>query len=513
MSPPQLAPPAMPDSRAADSPATGKPRSAITLARVGERLGNRLWLVPPLAFIAIAIALYPVAISIKDESVYLATAYILRAGTVFADVAHVSVISPVQHGGHVAPLYPPGVGALLLPAVLISWHAVFAVNLLLQVAGFFIFRDLLGRLGISRGWAILYLFYPTLVLYSRTVMSEVPSATMLLLALDLYARTNRSWRIGAGAVLGLLGFFRFANPIPATLLIAGALVADIAEQGLGDVVRSPLRRSTRALPLLLGFVPVTLLFVGFNLHVYGAPFGPYGSAGSFGPRYIPNHLLVYAADLTLIWPLMVLAPLFYRGRLWREATMSTYGTLLVMASWYYVDDVHGSAENVVTTPRLLLPVIPIWLLTYAGVLDRLLATPARRTAALLMAGTVGITATIGISLFHQRHLRQVESVRHYVEAHVAPGTRLVINAETGVVVGPAWGTPRFTSIGSADVPALRCPGAPPVTVVYTGKGDASDAASLRMSQAAAHSLGAQPLRGSAAGTWTVSLWERGSCPS
>jgi hypothetical protein len=401
---------------------------------------------------------------------------------------------------------------LLLPATLISSHAAFAVNLLLQLAGFFIFRDLLGRLGIRRAWAILYLFYPPLVLYSRTVMSEVPSAMLLLLALDLYARSGRNWRIAAGALLGLLGVFRYANPIPATLLIAGAFAADVAHGGLRKIVQHPLRREARAVPLLVGFVPAALLVVLLDVHLYGSPLGASGYAGAFSLKYVPKHLALYAIDLAFFWPLMVFAPLLYRGRMWREATIATYGTLLIISAWYYVDDAHGLAENAVTIPRLLLPVIPVWLVTYAGALDRLFAAAAHRRVVISLAGVAAVGLAIGVSVEHQRHVHQAESVRSYIEAHMLPGSSLLINPESTVFVGPAWGTPRFVIVGKPQMATLRCP-AGPLTVIYTGNGESADAASFQMTQSAGRSLGATPAGSGVIGPWTVSLWTRRSCPS
>jgi len=468
-----------------------------------------LWVFGVLVFAALAVAFYPTAIGIKDESVYLTEPYIFRAGTVFADVAHVSVIFAALNGRHVLPVYPPGVGALLLPATLITWRAAFAVPLLLQLAGFLLFRVLLGQLGIRRGWAVLYLFYPSLVLFSRTLMSEVPSATLLLLALVLYTRGTLRSRIAAGVALGALGFIRYANPITAALFLAAALLRDIAENRVGDIMRRPLRVLPRAVPLLCGFVLTTALLIVYDLHAYGGPLGP--EVGTFGLRYLPGHVLEYAGVLVLIWPLMLFAPLLYRGLLRVEASVTTYGTLLVMSAWYYAEDTHGFGENMLTIPRLLLPAIPLWLVAYAGVLDRAARIERTYWRAVRAVAAIGAIGMIGISIAHERYLDQAATARTFVDRRITAGSVPVVNDETGILVGPAFGVPLFLREGPGPIPQLACPGAPPVTVVYTAKGDPDDRLSLARTLRMVAFLRARPVVYRKINTWSAAIWQRGRC--
>lgn len=485
------------------------------MTRRSRRVG-RLWLlIPALAFVAALAIFYPATIGIKDESVYLTQSYILRAGTVFADVAHLSVIFDSFHAGHIAPVYPPGVAAFLLPATLISWHATFAVSAAWQLVGFLLFVVLLGRLGIRRGWAVLYLFYPTLVLFSRTLMSEVPSATLLLAAVVLYLRETRWSRVGAGALLGVVGFFRYANPITAALFICGALLADVHALRSATVPRpraNPrFRLFPRATQLFIGFVPVTLLLVAYDEHTFGNPFGPYGTVGHFGLQYVPNHLGEYALVLAGIWPLMLFAPLLYRGKLRLEALITTFGTLLVMSAWYYAEDTHSTAENIATIPRLLLPAIPLWILTYAAVADRLFRSVRTYRAAALTAMAVGVIAAFGVSVAHQRYLHQAVTIRQFVDRHIAPGSVLVINDETSIFVGRAFGSPRFVREGQSSVRQLRCPSRLPLTVIYTGKGEAGDRESLTLSYRTVNRLRAVPVASRLLDAWSAGVWQRGPC--
>ena len=91
----------------------------------------------------------------QHESIYLTTAYLIRAGTVFADSLGISVISGIAADGHVAPQYPPGLGVLIAPALSLHWRAAFIVPIAAHLTGGLLFAALLRRLHICPVWALL----------------------------------------------------------------------------------------------------------------------------------------------------------------------------------------------------------------------------------------------------------------------------------------------------------------------------------------------------------------------
>jgi hypothetical protein len=435
------------------------------------------------AFAAVQGVAWPVAIAAQDEASYLAGAYILRQGTVFADVAQVPLLWGVSHAGHTAPLYPPGQSALLAPFTLGGWRLAFAANLLAHLTGFFLFSVLLRRLEIRRVWALLYLFFPPLVLYSRTLMSDVSSAALTVAVLLAWLGGPRG-RALAGALLGASLFLRYANLLTFILLALAA--------GLGDL--AALRHGTRGWrtlrlpPLVAGFVPLCALFLAHNLAVYGHLTTPgYVSAGLFALRHLPGHLPVYAAVLMLIYPLMLLAPLAYRGRLRVEVLVIGYGVLLAQSAYYFLNTYGGLAERAVVGSRLLFPAVPLFLVAYAQAFDRVVDwAPGRiQTRVPVVAGgllLLGTLATLLVSNLHQQRLQHAAQVRAAIE-RTAPRPALhLINGETAKFLSPAWGNRQYQVVSGQDLSAARPQpqAGQPVAVIYTAHGaDTPDLATTR----------------------------------
>jgi hypothetical protein len=349
-------------------------------------------------------------------------------------------------------------GLLLLPFTLIDWRLVFVVNPVLLVVGFLFFRRLLEDLELRPGWAFLYLLYPPLVLFSRTVMTEVPSTLATVIALVAYGRGRRG-QAAAGLILGLSLFLRYANGIVFLGLLLGALAHDLGR-----------RRDPAAPWLILGFLPGALLFGLYSVIAYGQLSTPgYASAGGgvFGISYVPQHLIFYAIDLVILYPLMLVAPVLYRGPLRWEILAIAATTMLVMSSYYYLDDAHGFVENLLVGARLMLPALPAFLIAYVALLQRLsLPDVAAPTA----AGALLVMAAI-LALVHQRHLEDAAMIRNTIASNTCRAA--YVNGEATKFLSPAWGSRNFTVIDPSRVPDTT-----PTDVVYADTDDRGlDAAS------------------------------------
>ena len=460
-----------------------------------------------LAFAAVQVIAWPVAIAAQDEASYLAGAYILRHGTVFADVAQVPLLWSVPHAGHTALLYPPGQSALLAPFTFGGWRLAFTANLLAHLTGFLLFSILLKQLGIRRAWALLYLFFPPLVLYSRTLMSDVPSAALIVAVLLVWLWGP--WgRALAGALLGASLFLRYANLLTFIFLALAA--------GLGDL--AALRRRTgggwqifRLPPLVAGFLPLCALFVVYNLVVYGHPTTPgYASVGQFGLRHLPGHLAVYGTVLMLIYPLMLLAPLVYRGRLQVEVLVVSYGVLLAQSAYYFLNTYGSLPERAFVGSRLLFPAVPLFLVAYAQGLDRVVDRTYSRLKSVVpvVAGgllLLGILATLFVSNLHQQRLQQAAQARAVIE-RTAPRPALhLINGETAKFLNPAWGNRQYQVLIGQDL--LAVPPQPetgrPIAVIYTAHG--ADTPDLVTARAVAARYNAR-LMTDWRGEWHVMVW-------
>jgi len=222
-----------------------------------------------------------------DESGYMNEAKLLAHGrasvfleplqTLHLDRSFADVFTPLGFepgpGKTMLPFYPAGYPMhLLVAAKLGGWsHAPFFITPLLAFASIVLTYAIARELGLASSWAIasaaILALYPTFVLHSLVVMSDVPAMFWALLAMWVSLRSMQRPRFAllAGAALGVAVWIR-----PATLLLALPLAI-------------AMRFRFRSLLLTaLGGLPFALLLMLFNTKVYGHPFSTgYGSLGGY----------------------------------------------------------------------------------------------------------------------------------------------------------------------------------------------------------------------------------------
>jgi hypothetical protein len=409
-------------------------------------------------------------LAIKDEGTYLANAYVLRAGTIFADVAHVSMFAGVSLNGHVAARYPPAESLLLLPLTAIHWRLAFVLGPLLLVAGALLFARLLAREGLDRRWALLYLLYPPLVLSARTLMPETAAALLATGAL-LGLSGGRRGRLLSGFLLGLGTLFHLGG-----LLTLGLVAVGAAEMGrpawtaADSPAMVPERTAARllsAVEVLLGALPALALLALWRDVTLGSPLAS-GAEGGFSLANVPNHLLVYLCSLLVAWPLMLLAPIAWRGRLRLPVLWLAAGTVLAMSAWSFLDSGRSAYETVILGPRLILPAAPAFLLAYAGLLDGLRRRlgAGLRTPAAAAGVALALAACIGVSAAHAGRQAAADRVRVHLLGEVPAGGALAVNDEASIFINPAWsdngfhvfGDPRLFFSGYSGVVFIAPPG-------------------------------------------------------
>jgi len=140
--------------------------------------------------------------------------------------------------------------------------------------------------------------------------------------------------------------------------------------------------------------------------------------------------------LLILWPGMLLAPVFDRSAL-RWLVRGICGIYLLMFSVYYFHDrTPRWLETVVVGQRLLQVALPVWIVSYAGVVDDWIATPLRRRlgersgailTALACAGL--ITSCVFVSAQHQGHLSALLEARDELVAHVPEGSLIVYRGD------------------------------------------------------------------------------------
>jgi hypothetical protein len=175
------------------------------------------------------------------------------------------------------------------------------------------------------------------------------------------------------------------------------------------------------------------LIIAFNLAIHAAPIeGPATRAGYFAAESLVPHLAFYAVALFTVWPGMLLAPLLDRSSL-RWLVRGICGIYLVMfAVYYFHDRTPRWLETVVVGQRLLQVALPVWIVSYAGVVDDWVAGPLRRRLGgrgweiLTVLGCAGLLASCGfVFARHQHHLNALLEVRNELISHVPEGSLIV----------------------------------------------------------------------------------------
>ncbi len=385
--------------------------------QVESRLGTKAapWALG-LAFAVVYALLYPATYSILDEQGYLSYALTLLHGTPYPDVAGVRVVRAVfyAHSGHLAASFPPGTSALIAPALaVLPWRTAFACIALTHLAGSALCALALRRAGLPRGFALLYLLHPVAVLYSRTVMSDVPAMALTMGAVAVWLGPERRPAL-AGALLGASCWFRFAQ-LP--------LLAAFGAAQLWRALRS---RDERAalVRFVAGALPFVAALLAFNLLMYDVPLP--ASEGAFGLANVPRNIATHLAHLNLVYPLLLIAALAFPSALRVECALGALGTLAMYAAFFHQYQGFGALGQIVIADRFFLPLFALLCVPYAGALDALLARVPRWRSLCMTLGGVGLACVgLAISVLHQQRLHAQAEIQDLVYANTEPGSIIV----------------------------------------------------------------------------------------
>jgi hypothetical protein len=377
---------------------------------------------------------YPCTHGIEDEVGFINQAIVWSRGAISAEGAGFDHLDDFveREGRHVA-WRNPGRSLLILPFLALGGvSAVFVSGAVVHLLLTGTVALTLARLGKRPLGAALVLCHPTLAVYSRTIMGDEPAALGLSCALLAFVATSRPglWvgtGVGAAAVMRyqvgvVLPFFALA------ILTAPHVVA----------------RGRQALYCMLAGGAFGVTLITYNLYLYGNPTGLVGQ-GSFSPHYVGRNLAFYSVTLLVVWPLMLLGPGFDCSRA-RPAVLAISAPLLTLTSgWYYHDHNPSWAHTLVIGQRLIIPIIPGLVVTYAswlekGVFFSLFSRRARVETHLVIVGSCAMLVVLLVALFqsHDAHLSAMRSARDEM-ARAVPAGSLVIGNST---IKKLFGVPR-----------------------------------------------------------------------
>jgi hypothetical protein len=411
----------------------------------GSRRGGWAALAALMAgYAALFIVYYPPLPGIEDEAGYLNQALVWSRGATSAEGAgYADLAYFFEMNGRSVSGRNPGRSLVALPFLMAGGvGATFASGLLIHLATTAVAAAVLARLGRSPLWAALVLFHPTLALYGRTIMADEAAGLGLLLAAWAVARTE-SPRAGlwAGLAVGLAAMMRYH---------AGLALPFVAAAFRFPAARPrPWRQA--ALCLASGGLCGGLI-VAYNLAMFGHATDP--NPSMHGPlldtRYVAVNAGFYAAALMVLWPGMLPAPIFDRSIL-RWLARGVCGLYLAFFLAYYWYDQGGSwAETCVLGLRLIEVALPIWIVSYAGVVDDLVAAPLRRrigrgaSRALAASGCLALLVATGLMFArHQRHLADLGAGRAAMARAVPDGAAVIANGAVYKLFAVPSGPPSY----------------------------------------------------------------------
>jgi hypothetical protein len=404
---------------------------------------SRLWLLVAgaIVYVATFLALYPRTTAIVDENAYLTEAFLLRDCRLsYAGSAIPAPHMTVESGGRVVSKYPPGTSLFLLPFTLFGWRAVFVSGLLLALAGTALVALILKRLSPAAdpSWALLYLFYPAVVLLSRTVMSDLLAGTLVLASFYFLLR-RRGWLLAAGLLLGVACLVRYSNAVFVPVFLVLAL--------------RPAGMRRRSLLLFLsGFAPPAAAIAAYNAYAYGSPLSfPMYLTGQFSPAFFPHGARYYGTALLILYPLMLAAPLV-AGRGKRLLLgLPAYAVFVLYCFFSYTYDVPNLPARLTIGVRYLLPGVPFFIVAYVLAAERLLNR--LRANWLKYAGAAAMALlSIAIQVRHDRLLRVQADYQQLLLTSVPRSALLLCDAGVSELVSYAWGWRDYRHIAEFNVP-------------------------------------------------------------
>jgi 4-amino-4-deoxy-L-arabinose transferase-like glycosyltransferase len=296
----------------------------------------------------------------------------------------------------------------------------------------------LRKAKIDPKYAILYLFYPPMFLFSRTLMSDIPAAVFVLLAFYLYQRGKH---VGTGAALGLSFVIRYGGIALVPVFFVFALM----------------KKKTEGVKVALGFLPFVLFVLLYNQITYGGALktGYPGQALPFDLHRYGMHLLTYVISLSVFYPLMIGALFLYRKAYRREMVVSFVVMLvfLILSSFAFAMYASPSAKNIIKSSllgvRYLFPVVPFLLLAYSSVCEKYLKKRGL-TAVLIIL----VISSIAISRYHQGYLRSGMGFRDSLYSHTTETSLVLCNGEVTELVSIMWGKRNLMLLEDMDFSTL-----------------------------------------------------------
>jgi len=397
---------------------------------------KKLFLLFCLLQIGVLFLCYPEFYGFYDEDIYLSTTYALQNGSFFYEKAEVPApfLGIVEADNGTFSQYPPGNSALLLPFTIIHWKLGFLKNILFYIGSFLLFISILRRLDIDPVYSLIFLLHPTLLLFSRTLMSDIPSMFFLLLAVFLiFDKKN----IGAGFSLGFLVLLRYPNLI----IIAGIFATLLCT-----------KEYKKALLLLPGIFFFSFILLAYIMHTFGFPLGPFSVSGarSFGFQYFIHNFPYYLLSLNVLFPGMLFVAIFsgFKSRKNYFFVIPAFAVIIFYSFYYYIDGGSNVLQKLVKGQRFMVPIIPLLLIPYLNFLHNKKYT--RKVFVFIVS--LLFVFNCGIQYKHQQLLKRRNHLSKVLREETRGMDILICNRDIDKLLNPYFSKVKFIEL--SDVKEL-----------------------------------------------------------
>jgi hypothetical protein len=381
---------------------------------------KRLFLLFFILQIALLFLYYPDFYGFYDEDLYLTSTYAMQNGSFFYEKAGVPLPlgATAKTDKGTFSIYSPGNSALLLPFTLIHWRLGFLKNILLYIGGFLLFILILRRLNIDPVYSLIFLLHPTLLLYSRTLMSDVPSMFFLLLGIFLLLDKKI---VAAGFSFGFLLLLRYPNLI----IIIGIFVALLCT-----------KEYKKALFILPGIFFFSLVLLAYVSHTFGYILGPFSMphAKFFDLSYSIFNLPYYFLSLNILYPGLLLVAIYsvFKNKEISLFVVPAFIVIIFYSFFSYIDTGNNVLEKLVKGQRYMVPVIPLLLLPYLDFLHN------KKYVSKVFVFVVSVLFIFdcGIQYKHQQFLKREKKVSDVLQKRIKDTDIVICNFDTDELLNP-----------------------------------------------------------------------------
>ncbi|MEO0123786.1 MAG: hypothetical protein ABIL69_07260 [candidate division WOR-3 bacterium] len=369
-----------------------------------------------LLFTAIFFFFYPANTGIVDETAYLSTTYTLQNGRLYYDEAGVnSTPASISINSHLISRYPPGNSILLLPFTKLNYKFIFLRGYILLLLGVILLIAILSHYNLPSYYALLFLFHPSIVLYSRTIMSDLPATIFALAGLLFFIKKKYFL---AGIILGLSIAIRY--PL---LLIPFALW----------VVLSIKKEFINSIKFLIGVIVGLSPLLIYHISIFNKITGPAGAnIIGFSMKNLPVMFFQFFLALNILYPLMLLT--CFRTKL-NEKWYFIFPALIFIIFFsfqYYIDTGKNFIETLIRGQRYMLPVIPFLIIPYSEVLERIKFFKKILTVLIIVLFFFNII----LSIKHQRFLNKQTYYQNKIYEYTKDADLIICNKDIYELINP-----------------------------------------------------------------------------